>query len=56
MLLCMAALHFRKSFDLSNVPSDWELVRLTLDWEGRPLLLFVEGKPPQPDPRTNTEA
>jgi hypothetical protein len=31
-------------------------VRLTLDWDGLPLLLFVGGKPPQPDPRTNTEA
>lgn len=31
-------------------------MRLTLDWDGLPLLLFVGGKPPQPDPRTNTEA
>ena len=52
----MISLHFRKSFALPKVPSDWELVRLTLDWDGRPLLLFVEGKPPQPDPRTNMEA
>ncbi len=52
----MISLHFRKSLDLPNVPSDWKLVRLTLDWDGRPLLLFMEGKPPQPDPRTNMKA
>lgn len=28
-------------------------MRLTLDWAGRPLLLFVEGKPPQPDFHAN---
>jgi hypothetical protein len=40
---------FRKVFDLVGIPRDWKLVRLSLDWSGRPLLLFVEGKPPQPD-------
>ena len=52
----MTSLRFRKCFDFPEVPSDWKLVRLTLDWAGRPLLLFVEGKPPQPDFHTNTDA
>jgi hypothetical protein len=43
-------------FSTAEVPSDWKLVRLTLDWSGNPLLLFVEGKPPRPDFHTNMEA
>lgn len=56
MLLCMRTLRFRKCFDLPEIPSDWKLVRFALDWDGRPLLLFVEGKPPQPDFHTNPGA
>lgn len=52
----MTPLRFRRRFDLAEIPSDWELVRLTLDWVGNPLLLFVEGKPPHPDFHTNVEA
>ncbi len=48
--------HFRKIFDLVDIPSDWKLVRLSLDWSGRPLLLFVEGKPPEPDFHHDMEA
>ena len=36
----MTTRRFRKYFDLAEIPSDWQLVRLTLDWDGRPLLLF----------------
>lgn len=56
MLLSMATLRFRKCFDLAEVPADWKLVRLSLDWDGRPLLLFVEGKLPEPDPMTDRKA
>ena len=51
----MAQALFQKLFTLAGVPSDWKLVRLTLDWDGRPLLLFAEGKPPEPDPRIHME-
>ena len=53
---CMAALRLCKCFDLAELPSDWQLVRLTLDWAGHPLLLFVEGKPPQPEFRADPYA
>lgn len=45
----MTKLLLRKRFDLAEVSSDWKLVRFAIDWDGRPLLLFVGGKPPQPD-------
>lgn len=47
---------FRKVFDLVDIPSDWKLVRLSQDWSGYPLLLFAEGKPPQPDFHRDVEA
>lgn len=56
MLLCMTTLRFRKCIDLAEIPNGWKLVRLSLDWDGHPLLLFVEGKPPQPDFHTNPDA
>lgn len=40
---------FRKCLDFADVPADWQLVTVTLDWNGQPLLLFSEGKPPRPD-------
>lgn len=52
----MGLARFHKVFDLVCIPSDWKLVRLSLDWSGRPLLLFVEGKPPQPDLHRDMEA
>jgi hypothetical protein len=48
--------HFSKVFDLVNIPSDWKLVSLSADWYGQPLLLFVEGKPPQPDLHRDRQA
>jgi hypothetical protein len=53
---CMTSLRFGKALDIASIPSDWQLVRLTLDWAGCPLLLFVEGKPPQPDFHTDRDA
>lgn len=52
----IASSRFRKCFDLAEIPSEWQLVRLTLDWDGRPLLLFVEGKPTAPDFHNDPEA
>ena len=48
--------HFSKVFDLVGIPNDWNLVSLSADWSGRPLLLFVEGKPPKPDFHRDMEA
>ena len=44
----MATLTFRKVLDLADIPPSWTLIRLTADWNGNPILLFVEGKPPRP--------
>lgn len=52
----MTTRRFRKCFDLAEIPNEWQLVRFTLDWDGRPLLLFVEGKPTTPDFHTDPEA
>jgi hypothetical protein len=46
---CVTQLHFQKRFDLADIPGNWALVRIALDWSCQPLLLFVEGKPPQPN-------
>jgi hypothetical protein len=54
--LRMGLPHFSKVFDLVSIPTDWELVSLSADWFGRPLLLFREGKPPQPDVHHDREA
>jgi hypothetical protein len=43
---------FRKVLDLGDIPPSWSLVRLAADWNGFPILLFVEGKPPRPDRET----
>ena len=43
---------FRKVLDLGDIPPSWSLVRLAADWNDFPILLFVEGKPPRPDPET----
>jgi hypothetical protein len=52
----MALLRFRKALDTASIPGDWTLVRLTLDWAACPLLLYAEGKPPQPDFHTDRDA
>lgn len=48
--------YFSKVFDLVDIPNGWKLVSLSADWSSRPLLLFVEGKPPQPDFHRDIEA
>ncbi len=52
----MTSLRFRRAFDTASIPSDWTPLRLTVDWTGQPLMLFVEGKPPQPDFHNNVDA
>ncbi len=42
---------FKKIFDFDNLPSTWRLISLCLDWNGEPLLLAQEGKPPYPRER-----
>ena len=41
-------LKFRKRFDFSQLPKDWRVSRVAVDWGGNPLILVQEGKPPYP--------
>jgi hypothetical protein len=41
---------FKKILELADLPSDWSLVSLSVDWEGQPLVLAAEGKPKRPEP------
>jgi hypothetical protein len=52
----MTPIRFEKRYDMTNHPDDWSLVRIALDWFSQPLLLFVEGKPRQPDFHTDPDA
>ena len=45
----MCAIGFRKIIDFADLPGSWSFVTLSADWNGSPLVLFAEGKPPQPD-------
>lgn len=44
----MPSLVFQKLIALGSLPSDWELVRVAVDWSGLPLLLMIEGRGPAP--------
>lgn len=35
---------------MADLPSDWSLVSLAVDWQGQPLVLAAEGKPKRPEP------
>ena len=52
----MSVPYFSKVFGLGDIPNDWELLSLSVDWSGLPLLLFREGKPQQPDFHREREA
>jgi len=52
----MSVPYFSKVFGLGDIPNDWELLSLSVDWFGLPLLLFREGKPQQPDFHREREA
>lgn len=40
--------NFRKKIDFSELPNDWRVARVAVDWNGGPLVLIEEGKPPRP--------
>jgi hypothetical protein len=44
----LAKLHFKKLIDLREFPSEWRVVNLSFDWNGSPLVLIEDGKPPMP--------
>jgi hypothetical protein len=44
----MTQLKFSKRFEMSELPTDWRVSRVTTDWHGNPLILVQEGKPPEP--------
>jgi hypothetical protein len=46
----------QKRLDFSSLPSDWQLTSVSVDWEGEPLVLFGEGKPPRPDRDADIDA
>lgn len=48
ILVVLPQLRFSKYLDLSQLPSDWKISRVSVDWAGNPLLLVEEGKPPYP--------
>lgn len=52
----MASLGFQKLIDFNQLPKDWDLVRLAVDWSGDPLLLMVEGKPKRPEASAGVDA
>jgi hypothetical protein len=41
-----ARIKFRKRFSFSTLPTNWKVVRLSLDWDGKPILLLSDGKLP----------
>ena len=41
-------LQFRRKFDFSQLPKGWRVIRCAVDWNGNPILLVREGKPPEP--------
>jgi hypothetical protein len=46
----VGTLVFKKLLEFADLPSDWSLVSLSIDWQGQPLLLAAEGKPKRPQP------
>jgi hypothetical protein len=40
----------RKRLDFKEYPPDWRVSTVTVDWAGEPMVLFEEGRPPQPPP------
>jgi hypothetical protein len=51
-----AQLTFKKHLHFSQFPRDWRVCRAAVDWQGSPLLLVDEGKPPYPSGEASTEA
>jgi hypothetical protein len=38
----------KKRLDFKDFPASWHVLTVSVDWAGEPLVLFDEGKPPQP--------
>jgi hypothetical protein len=38
----------KKRLKFRDYPADWRLLKVAIDWSGEPLVLFEEGRPPQP--------
>jgi len=51
-----AQLKFHKRFEFSQLPTDWTVSQVAVDWNGSPLVLVEEGKPPYTGTRTSTDA
>lgn len=49
-------LKFRKRFDFSQLPKDWTVSRVSVDWKGSPLVLVEEGKPPYTNSNVSPDA
>lgn len=45
----MGTIRFRKVIDFANLPASWGFVTLAADWDGYPVALFADGRPPRPD-------
>jgi hypothetical protein len=43
-----APLQAEKVLNFAEISADWTLIRVSTDWNGKPLLLFEEGRPPFP--------
>jgi hypothetical protein len=49
-------LRFVKCFAFSDLPTGWSVPHASTDWEGNPLLIIDEGKPPYPKDDPSPEA
>jgi hypothetical protein len=49
-------LKFHKRFEFSQLPTDWTVSHVAVGWNGSPLVLVEEGKPPYASTRTSTDA
>lgn len=52
----LARLKFHKRFEFSQLPKDWTVSRVAVDWNGGPLLLVEEGKPTYASTQTSADA
>lgn len=49
-------LKFRRRLDFSQLPKDWTVSRVAIDWKGSPLVLVEEGKSPYPNVNASPDA
>jgi hypothetical protein len=46
----------KKRLEFKDYPADWRVLNVSVDWAGEPLVLFEEGKPPQPSREAGLDA